>query len=70
MVARLFHADTWLDRQTNMMNLIAPFRSFANVPKNCISIVTLSECDITCILYVVTLNLPPVVCTSVMISSF
>jgi len=40
-VARLFHADRWTDRQADVMNLIAPFRSFANVPKNCISMVTL-----------------------------
>jgi len=40
MVARLFHSDRWKDGQTDMIILTAPFRSFANVPKNYITMVT------------------------------
>jgi hypothetical protein len=31
--ARLVHADRWMDGQTDMMNLIAPVCSFADMPK-------------------------------------
>jgi len=30
--AKLFHADRWTDRQTDMMKLIVTFRNCANVP--------------------------------------
>jgi len=32
--AELFHTDRQTDGQTDMMNLIAVFRNFANAPKN------------------------------------
>jgi hypothetical protein len=32
--AKLFHADAWADRQTDMTKLIVTFHNFANVPKN------------------------------------
>jgi len=31
--AKLFHADGWTDRRTDMTKLIVVFSSFANAPK-------------------------------------
>jgi hypothetical protein len=31
--AELFHADGWLDRQTDMVKITVPFQNFANAHK-------------------------------------